>query len=561
MKKLSLFISFFFCFYLIIAQEIHGVSKAQSFNVQKDIVPPILVLKNASVKFIDDDGNGRLDAYENANISFIVQNIGKGSALGLKVLLETNGGVSGLDIEKYQLIKAIEPGKDAYINIPIKGTKSLSTGNVNLKIIIKEPNGLDCDPVEVDFNTLEFQEPKIELVDGVFSTENGADVFKKKIPAKLNLIVQNTGQSKTDKITVTVNLPVNVLAINGPLFNIGSLSPGESYKIIFDFITTANFNQEKVSFNVTTKEAFGKYGSSKVFTVAIDQKLDASKLIVQSENFKEKQIKKQFLTSDVDRNVPVNYDTKPNRYALVIGNEDYSSKQSSLSTEVNVEFAINDATSFKNYLTTTLGFDKEHVSILTDATSGQINREIEKLVSLGKLDSKSELVFYYAGHGLPDDKTKTPYLIPVDVSIINLKQNGISLNELISKLSSSNASKITVFLDACFSGGGRNEGLVASRSIRIKAKEETISGNMVVFASSSGEERSLPYEEMQHGFFTYFLLKKLQHTKGNATYGELSEYIKKEVAQKSLLKKNLQQTPNVRPSQNVKDKWENWSFR
>ena len=290
MKKLSLLFSFFFCFYFIIAQEIHGVSKAQSFNVQKVIVPPILVAFNTSVKFIDDDGNGRLDAYENANISFIVQNIGKGSALGLQVLLEIDGGVKGLDFKKYQPIKAIEPGKEACIKIPIKGTKDLGTGNVSMKIIIKEPNGLDCDPIPFNFNTLKFQEPKIELLDGVFSTENGADVFKKKIPAKLNLIVQNTGQSVADKITVSVTNPDNVLSLDRNLFNVGSLSPGESYKISFGFIATANFNQEKVSFKVTTKEAFGKYGGSKVFTVAIDQKLDESNLVVQSENSKETQI-------------------------------------------------------------------------------------------------------------------------------------------------------------------------------------------------------------------------------------------------------------------------------
>ena len=71
-----------------------------------------------------------------------------------------------------------------------------------------------------------------------------------------------------------------------------------------------------------------------------------------------------------------------------------------------------------------------------------------------------------------------------------------------------------MFLDACFSGGGRDQGLLAARGVKIKPKEESFLGNMVVFASSSGEEKSLPYEEKQHGLFTYFLLKKLKETKG-----------------------------------------------
>ena len=267
------------------------------------------------------------------------------------------------------------------------------------------------------------------------------------------------------------------------------------------------------------------------------------------------------IKSDVDVDIPMNKEINSNRFALVIGNEDYSSKQKSLSNEVDVAFARSDAEIFKNYLVSFLGFQDDQVTLLKDATSGELIREIERLVLLGKLDSRSELVFYYAGHGLPDDETKAPYLIPVDVSTINVKQSGVSLNELYTKLASTNASKITVFIDACFSGGGRNEGLLAARGVKIKPKEEASLGNMVIFASSTGEERSLPYEDKQHGFFTYFLLKKLQETEGSVNYGDLEEYIRIEVSKKSLIKKSLQQTPNVNISPIVADNWRSWSFR
>ena len=559
-NKFTLLFCFLISFSGLIAQIISGVSKVQSFNVKKILVPPVLVVKDGSIKFFDDDKNGRLDAYESASLSFVLQNIGKGSAFALRSVANISGDVSGLIIEKNQELPTIAPGESQYVTIPVKGSRYLTSGKVNLEIIVKEPNGLDCSPIQVGFNTLKFQEPKIELVDGVFSTDDGNNTFKKKIPAKLNIIVQNIGQSKTDRITVNVNSPSNVLALDGTLFNVGSLSAGESYSISFGFIATSNYNEDNVTFNVVAKEGFGKYGSSRDFSIAIDQKLDASKLVVQGEQFKETQIKKEYLTSDVDRDIPVNYNTISTRYALVIGNEDYSSKQTNLSSEVDVAYARNDANSFKNYLTTTLEFENEHVTVLNDATSSEMNRELKILVQLAKNDPKSEIVFYYAGHGLPDDD-KNSYLIPVNVSIINLKEYGLPLKELYSKLASSNAAKITVFLDACFSGGGRDQGLLAARGMKINPKEEAFTGNMVVFASSSGEERSLPYEQKQHGFFTYFLLKKLQQTKGNATYGELSEYIKKEVYRSSLLKKSIQQTPNTNISPRVKEKWKTWSFR
>ena len=189
-----------------------------------------------------------------------------------------------------------------------------------------------------------------------------------------------------------------------------------------------------------------------------------------------------------------------------------------------------------------------------------MKREIEKLVELAKIDPSSEIVFYYAGHGLPDERTNSPFLIPVDGSATNVSEYGISLSDVYKKLASTNASKITIFIDACFSGGGRNEGLLAARSMKIKPKEEPFFGNMVVFASSSGEERSLPYNEKQHGIFSYFLFKKLKETKGKTTYLDLANYLDKEVKKNALINKGLIQSPKVIVSEEVINSWSNWLF-
>ena len=52
--------------------------------------------------------------------------------------------------------------------------------------------------------------------------------------------------------------------------------------------------------------------------------------------------------SIVDSNIPENKKVA-NRYALVIGNQDYTSYQRTLSSEQNVDYAENDATIFKQY--------------------------------------------------------------------------------------------------------------------------------------------------------------------------------------------------------------------
>ena len=90
---------------------------------------------------------------------------------------------------------------------------------------------------------------------------------------------------------------------------------------------------------------------------------------------------------------------------------------------------------------------------------------------------------------------------------LNVK-SGISLKKLYSELNKYPTKRTTVFLDACFSGGARNMPLLAARGVRINPKEETISGNIVVFSATSEKQSALSFDREKHGMFTYFLLKK-----------------------------------------------------
>ena len=263
--------------------------------------------------------------------------------------------------------------------------------------------------------------------------------------------------------------------------------------------------------------------------------------------------------SFVDSNIPENKKIN-NRYALVIGNEDYSSYQRTLNSEQNVDYAENDATIFKQYCLNTLGVKQDNMHFLLNATAGQMSQEIDlvsKIVS--KLGPDAELIVYYAGHGYPDELTKVPYLIPVDVSASNLS-SALKLSDLYSKLSDTKASKVTIFLDACFTGGGRTSGLVASRGVKVRPKEGSLSGNLIVFSASSGDQSSLPYHKEAHGMFTYHVLKKLQESEGNVSMGELSDYLVDTVSIRSLKENEKEQDPNVNISQEVIDDWINWKF-
>jgi hypothetical protein len=266
------------------------------------------------------------------------------------------------------------------------------------------------------------------------------------------------------------------------------------------------------------------------------------------------------IPSDVDIDIPVTDVVRTNTYALIFGNEDYSSFQSGLSSEANVNYAIHDAEIFREYCIKTLGIPEKQIKFYKNATSGQMIQGISWINNLASIDEgNAELIFYYAGHGLPDEVTKDPYLIPVDISGINVSL-GIKLSDAYRKLTEYPAKRIIVFLDACFTGGARNQGLISARGVKIKPNEDNISGNMVVFTSSSGNESSGSFVEKQHGYFTYFLLKKLKESKGKITYSELADYIQKSVLKETGLTSKTQ-TPQVLISPEITKIWSSWEIR
>ncbi len=270
--------------------------------------------------------------------------------------------------------------------------------------------------------------------------------------------------------------------------------------------------------------------------------------------------KTEISTADVDIDIPINNEVKTNTYALIIGNEDYNSYQTGLNSEVNVDFALNDAKVFKEYCIKTLGVPEKQVKLLTNATAGQMSQGIAWLNNLAKVDNgKAELIFYYSGHGLPDEQTKEPYLIPVDISGNNISLS-IKLADVYSKLNEYPTKKISVFLDACFSGGARNQGLIAMKGVKVKPKDIVITGNMIVLSSSTGEESSGVYREKQHGYMTYFLLKMLKDVKGDITYKDLTDYVIESVKKETALNGKVQ-TPQLNFSQSVENSWSTWKIK
>ena len=256
----------------------------------------------------------------------------------------------------------------------------------------------------------------------------------------------------------------------------------------------------------------------------------------------------------VDKGIPVISRVNNNTFAIIIANEDYQ-------TESKVEYAKNDGEVFKIYCHKTLGLPEKNVHFVANATRNNIIGELFWLSQVCKaFKGEASAIFYYAGHGLPDEDSGAAYLLPVDGNS-QILPTCYSINELYETLGKLPAKKVTVLMDACFSGAKRNGGMLASaRGVAIKAKASEPKGSMIVLSAAQGNETAYKYEEAKHGLFTYFLLKKLKDSNGNVTMGELSNYITEQVKRYSIVENGKSQTPTVQTSNNLRSTWESMKF-
>ena len=519
--------------------------------------PASLVVEN--VLFNDYNSNNLLEANEEATISFNLKNTGKGPAYGINIQITDDNNIRGINYDRNIPINILKPQVINVITIDLSTSMELATGTSSFNITISERNGFDADPVNLSVSTQSFIPPQIEIVDFQFSSDNGKMELGRVV--NLQFAIQNTGQGIGEDINIEMLIPKNVFESDGTKYSIIKLNPGAKKIFDFSFFTNKRFVGDTLKITADISEKFDKYAINKIMSVKMEE--DISKGIafdIESDVRNEDVAIERFsLTSLVDKNIPENKKVT-NRFALVIGNEDYKSFQRTLTEEQNVDYAENDATVFKQYCLRTLGVKEENMHFILNATAGQMSQEIDLISKiLSKLGDQAELIVYYAGHGYSDEVTKVPYLIPVDVSVANLS-NGVKLSDIYSKLSNTNASKISIFLDACFTGGGRNLGLLASRGVRVRPKKGSLSGNLIVFSASSGEQSSLPYYEEGHGIFTYYLLKKLQESQGDLNFGDLSDYLTEKVSYESLIKNRVEQHPTVNFSQKVAEEWRKWKF-
>lgn len=520
--------------------------------------PPILELVENSIQFVDPNGNNAIDAGEDCVIKFKVVNKGKGIARKCVASVLSADVNHGLELGSKQL-PAIAPNEIINVTLPVKANIELTTGKADFVVQVNEPHGLGSDPVQLSVNTKQFTAPKLQVVDYAITSANGNKLTKKQ-PFDMQVLLQNLEHGTAENVVVELSVPEGVLIMSegGKSRTYPSIGGGATKSLDYSLIVSDIFKGTTIPIDVKIREKYGRYAQDKHYDLKLNQALASNKIEVQEKGTESKSftIETASLTSDVDKNIPeaksVDAD---NTFAVVIANEAYNK-------EAGVPFAANDGKIFAEYCKRTIGLPETNVRLLTNATLNDMKHEISWLRQV--IDTRkglAKVIFYYAGHGIPDEKDRQAYLLPVD-GYGSDASTGYSLNNLYQELGNIPSKSVVILLDACFSGAKREGDMLASaRGIALKANRGEPQGNMVVISAAQGDETAYPYKKEGHGLFTYFLLKKMQESKGDVTLKELSDYLSEKVSQQSIVVNSKSQTPTVIVSSSINGDWTSWKLK
>ncbi len=228
--------------------------------------------------------------------------------------------------------------------------------------------------------------------------------------------------------------------------------------------------------------------------------------------------------------------TTGDKVALIIGIENYTEAP-------KANYANLDAKYFFDYARKGFGIKKQNINLLVDenATFVKTSKALTLWLKTKIKANQTDLVIFFAGHGLASNDGKELYLLPQDSDPNLLDITALSRTKLFKTIIDLKPKTVTMFLDTCYSGVSRDEQtlLASARPIRIVVDEqEGIPNNFTIFTASQVEQISSGIKEAKHGIFSYYLMKGLEgkadtNNDKKITNGELLAYMDENVSQKA----------------------------
>lgn len=571
------------------------IAQGYSSNSDNDIyMPPNL---SVDIEFIDEDGQGVLNANENAKVRLSITNTG-GDANGVKVSVLPVKNYRGIAFNSNELMVNIPANRTSVVDFPIRAGLDLQTSrDTKFNIKIFEPLGYDIEAV-LNLNTLEYIKSRL-IMNGVTSiADSGVGLMARngnpdgKVQAgdvvNVTVMLQNVGvgDASNVKYTITSN-DSNVLLYTsqGPVKSLtgsfAEMASGKTEELSFRVSPTNRYTHTggylPVYITLQEDTGFGNLASQiipipfdaapvKAEVVSVDADMD--RLIAQmgksTVESKDNRVNSQPQQIRDIMAAPKGAPLYKDAVAIVIGSEYFADK-----TIPTAPYAARDAQVIGEYFKNSMGVGNVMVMTDKEVTSMAMNMmfdgqrgRLSKMITPGVTD----VFVYYSGHGVPMENEyggQDVLLIPYDVEKSWIKDYGFSLNKMYSDLASLDAKSVTVILDACFSGGSRPSEKYKSESVAnqkfvildpTEMEQPWLNDpDFRVFTSSKGNQTSQGRDLSKSGLFTYYLAIGLQgdadeNSDGKVTMEELVDFVTVNVDKES----NGAQTPQFREHEGSK---------
>ncbi len=195
----------------------------------------------------------------------------------------------------------------------------------------------------------------------------------------------------------------------------------------------------------------------------------------------------------------------PKLHVLAIGINDYADVP-------DVPFAERSAQQFAEIAKKLLGAEPQNVILLTDsqATLGRLLGRLNTL--LNRLGPEDQLIFYYAGHGVPAKDGSGAFLLAQDGGSGSYEQLPLQLGHLYKAIAKSKVGQAKIFIDACFSGRSGKDTIVFEGIAPVVPKVGQSfpdSQRLAVVTAGRGDQFSNQDKVRGHRLFSYHLMRLL----------------------------------------------------
>jgi hypothetical protein len=217
-----------------------------------------------------------------------------------------------------------------------------------------------------------------------------------------------------------------------------------------------------------------------------------------------------------EKKIAVKYvEIRKNFWAVVIGINDYPNAP-------KLKWAVNDARAFYQHLVDFMKIPEDNVILLLnqDANLTQLRSMLGTYLKK-RAGPEDMVIIYFAGHGAtekdmisPDGDGLEKYLLAFDADPKDLYASALPMREISHIFYRIQSERLIFIADSCYSGttGGRTIHQGGVRANISDAFLDRISGGKgrIILTASGANEVSAEDDKLQHGIFTYYLLKGLK---------------------------------------------------